>query len=158
MPTYWHRIGRRDTSERDAAWELVYTMARQYNKQTARSKNWTWKQNPHCNLNRRQQVTVTRLRTGHSSLTHSHVLVKGNPRACNTRDTYIHHYKARPDWLTAVKPPQQDKTTEFRRICKQHSTTDACGSRLYSSWKSLACVTGYDTLLTQSSRDWFVTP
>jgi hypothetical protein len=116
------------------------------------------KKTPHCNLNRRQQVIITRLRTGHSNLTHT-LSPTGRREPTGQQHTwYTRHYKARPDWLTAVNSPQQDKSTEFRWISKQHPTAAPSGSGFYSSWKTLACMTGYDILPIQCSRGWFATP
>lgn len=40
-------------------------------------------------LNRREQAVITRLRIGHTRLTHTHLITKENPPLCNTCDTQI---------------------------------------------------------------------
>jgi hypothetical protein len=82
------------------------------------------------NLNRRQEVIITRLRTDHSNLTHSHLLAKENPPACNTCDTYITIKHVLTD---CRKFSAKKKSTEFQSTSKQHSATAASGSRLYCS-------------------------
>jgi hypothetical protein len=42
------------------------------------------KETSHFNLKRRRQAIITRVRTGHSNPTHTHMLAKGNPPVCNT--------------------------------------------------------------------------
>jgi hypothetical protein len=97
-PIEWHCTGHSGTCGRGAAWELAHNALRFSNPTSKLHAVRTEPGNktPHYNLNRRQVIN-TRLRTGHSNLTHTHLLAKENTPACNTCDTNIHHYEARPD-------------------------------------------------------------
>jgi hypothetical protein len=54
--------------------QMVHTVARQSNSQLHATRTEPGNKTPHYNLNRRQQLIMTRLRTGHSNRTHSHLL------------------------------------------------------------------------------------
>jgi hypothetical protein len=77
-----------------------------------------------------------------------------NQPACNTCDTYI----TVTHFLSAADSPQQDKSTEFQRICKQHPPTVPSGCRFYSSWQTLARMTGYDSGLYDRIWYWLLWP
>ncbi|XP_043264231.1 uncharacterized protein LOC122404362, partial [Colletes gigas] len=52
-----------------------------------RTRNNIYEMSPALSFDRRHQVVLTRIRIGHTSLTHAHLLEKKNPPMCNTCQT-----------------------------------------------------------------------
>jgi hypothetical protein len=76
----------------------------------------------HYNLNRGQQVIITRLRTGQSDLTHSQLLAKETPAACNTCHTYT-RVTTKHGLTDSRKSSATRQKYEIPDISKQHLTT-----------------------------------